>query len=700
MSPGGRYKIDAFPVDLQVAMQAFDMDKNGTVSAVEVAAGAKMYAESQRSRQRLMILGVIQGVALILLSLVIFGLTFAAVEVAKETKTSGGALTDAGTGQLVAVGEQAVDVPLGALPVIGASVLAQVRSLTVKYPEGGWVSVTVTRRELLAAAVTGGTGELSLWAEGGHRVRIAADPGGAPTEAAVELATGRGFPVCAPCAKCGALSVMLNGAERARVDAYLAKAAAAVRSGASAACPAGAAAPARRAAAALQAAAYDPISDADFNADICNGMVGQPQGTDFFGFGEQMAADVLSDPIRIKFEARGGASRMLAEVFENGNLVKYVIFDAGASYTYDAGVLVSCSSLAPWSFTLSNLRNGDTGMFDFLILNLTEGMQQGHIPASPTVEQCRAVGPRGPSGGSANAAAGRRGRALAVGEGEDLRNAKDRAALKVLQDQMRAIDTKSRRATPLSTQQSKWAMDAYYCSGTNHSMLSGTCQCVDNACMYLPPAAEHPCAFVFVGSDDIWDFLSGGAGAWDAKCVGNKEVTEADRPGKCRWMHGGFVSEFLRLQPAVEARMANMTTCTSYSQVAWVGHSLGGAMSTAARQYFNEQGDVTTYGCPQTFDLEKDARACVNSGRRLYHESDPVAGSLFGINAAYWHAGGATQEIYCKAWYWSWWYMSYYCTNDEYDVRDKADCTSYTGTFGISFKHHATTVYDQYDKTS
>lgn len=203
-------------------------------------------------------------------------------------------------------------------------------------------------------------------------------------------------------------------------------------------------------------------------------------------------------------------------------------------------------------------------------------------------------------------------------------------------------------------------------------------------------------------------------------------------PG-CRWMHGGFVSEFLKLRERIlETSCACDPPDTEGAEggdpsLLFTGHSLGGAMAVVARQYFWERGRVISFGAPQVWDEGEDALQCITPGKRIYHESDPVPGNLFGFNAGYWHSAGGGDgapaarqrrarnlqdaiptpvptpeevmdveaveadgawEIYCVQWEWSWWWWAWSCRGDHWAIHTTG-CTANTGTFGISFSHHS-----------
>eukprot|EP00662_Eupelagonemidae_sp_cell21_P055774 gene55774-36349_t len=185
---------------------------------------------------------------------------------------------------------------------------------------------------------------------------------------------------------------------------------------------------------------------------------------------------------------------------------------------------------------------------------------------------------------------------------------------------------------------------SYTCS--EHPDAPG-CTCKGNACLYR----DYHCSFAFTGTDDLHDYISDIAGLFNRKCVGNERISN-DKFEGCRWMHGGFVNEFMKLQPFIDARRqcgtrkprsdGSGTNATNRWGMVFIGHSLGGAIAMVAQQFYG-QGYVATFGAPQVFDMAKDGKACLGTGKRIFNEMDPIAGNLFGILAGYWHSG-ALQE--------------------------------------------------------
>jgi len=216
----------------------------------------------------------------------------------------------------------------------------------------------------------------------------------------------------------------------------------------------------------------------------------------------------------------------------------------------------------------------------------------------------------------------------------------------------------------LSTTESQWALDAY---GSGPNIVA------DGNAQFLYPA---PCVFAFAGSDDVEDWVS------------NAQIVPANENGK--QVHTGFLAEFNSLKDEINARCnCYATTCT------FVGHSLGGAIADVARLHYG-RGAVTTFGKPQVFWQDY---GCFVGGTRVYHESDPVAGNLFGILGLFWHASGS-DEIYenCR---WNWctcgWFCGYPCYQCSGPRIRSRGCTDNSGSFDTNFDYHSmANIYNVY----
>ena len=96
----GTISVDSLPKELRPALHAFDIDGDGTVAPLELARGAEMYQQSKKKVKRLMQVVVALGVCMGIFLAAISGITFAVVELSKETQTSpdGTTLTKGGEG--------------------------------------------------------------------------------------------------------------------------------------------------------------------------------------------------------------------------------------------------------------------------------------------------------------------------------------------------------------------------------------------------------------------------------------------------------------------------------------------------------------------------------------------------------------------------------------------------------------------------
>eukprot|EP00940_MAST-03C_sp_MAST-3C-sp2_P000429 g429.t1 len=188
-----------------------------------------------------------------------------------------------------------------------------------------------------------------------------------------------------------------------------------------------------------------------------------------------------------------------------------------------------------------------------------------------------------------------------------------------------------------------------------------------NACVI-----RDECKFAFRGSDDFQDWVSNAAGVFSATWVNGRKL------------HGGFVNEFNKINSVSGFRSA-VNGCSNPN---WIGHSLGGAIATVARQYYGK-GYVTTFGAPQLFDHRP---GCAMSGRgRHYHEADPVAGNLYGAMGGYWH-GQSSKELYWRCSSRHWWGG---CRSSGYSWRNRG-CYDNSGTFDLNFGAHSMDNYKNY----
>eukprot|EP01062_Namystynia_karyoxenos_P068637 TRINITY_DN634_c0_g2_i1.p1 TRINITY_DN634_c0_g2~~TRINITY_DN634_c0_g2_i1.p1 ORF type:complete len:2578 (+),score=657.90 TRINITY_DN634_c0_g2_i1:117-7736(+) len=225
-SAKGTFDLSCFPADIQETMQFFDVDGDGNVSKDEVAHAARLYVESKDAQKKLVrAVGIISAVLAFAL-LAIFGLTFAVVELSKETKTESSGVTKVkGTDTPMATAATSLDVPLGMMPRLGSRYLRNVgdivlhnqREQEVKRVVAG---IDVTSNETMTLRTT--LGDLLI-------VENA-------VAATVTFSGETPFAVCAACSKCASFSVAENDHTLAVRDRYSRDAAELLRTGAAPAC--------------------------------------------------------------------------------------------------------------------------------------------------------------------------------------------------------------------------------------------------------------------------------------------------------------------------------------------------------------------------------------------------------------------------------------------------------------------------------
>jgi len=185
---------------------------------------------------------------------------------------------------------------------------------------------------------------------------------------------------------------------------------------------------------------------------------------------------------------------------------------------------------------------------------------------------------------------------------------------------------------------------------------------------------QSGCRFAFRGSNDASDWISNGFGVFSTSRKNNMNL------------HGGFVIEFNRLQSSMDSEVRKCGHSTEF-----IGHSLGGAMASVARQHYNF-GTTYTWGQPKVYD---DNVGCKegSGGIRMYNENDPVPGNLFGFMYSYHHAKAGTElyrDSHCCGSAWGWCYRR--CKNGHYSKRSKG-CNDHSGTWDTDIGAHSMDTY-------
>jgi hypothetical protein len=158
------------------------------------------------------------------------------------------------------------------------------------------------------------------------------------------------------------------------------------------------------------------------------------------------------------------------------------------------------------------------------------------------------------------------------------------------------------------------------------------------------------CVFAFRGSQSI--STPDGFQDWWANIRGaiSKKVTFCSKRGDyCARFHSGFVSEFEKINKN-EAFALAVDKCDNPT---FVGHSLGGAIATLAKFYY-DKGSAVTFGEPQVFGDDYNCKFDdAKTYSRYFHEDDPVPGDLLGAFARFSH-GSTSTRIYeaCRDRHW------------------------------------------------
>jgi hypothetical protein len=309
------------------------------------------------------------------------------------------------------------------------------------------------------------------------------------------------------------------------------------------------------------------------------GQEGFDENSVFWGTLETDQLEDDAGTIKIKF-TQDGYKSMYAELPDGTSEMLTMIDDELVRFDYDAnGDLVRCGSNIETD--IEQMNNFFVELVDGVIVVGDQGEEtaemsltyefkegaapEGFYPAFPSMEECKAV-------------------ALAAAE--------DGGRRQMQEDADAIVD----RRLSWESQLSKDSYDGCTYTGGSH----------DNACVKI-----SGCAFAFRGSDDIHDWLSNGFGVF------------ASYKKNGRWLHGGFVNEFNKL----EGKIRHLVNGCGNPK--WIGHSLGGAIASVARNHYGK-GTVYTWGQPKTYDNHE---GCFEQGGiRMYNEWDPVPGNLFRVH--------------------------------------------------------------------
>jgi len=185
---------------------------------------------------------------------------------------------------------------------------------------------------------------------------------------------------------------------------------------------------------------------------------------------------------------------------------------------------------------------------------------------------------------------------------------------------------------------------------------------------------QDGCRFAFRGTDDLSDWVSNVLGVVATRSVQGAATTFDRSNGELKSTHIGFAYEFYKLKSFLDSQVVK---CPDPQ---WIGHSLGGAIATFARQWYGK-GSVHTFGAPPLFENNNGCFTNSNGGGfRLYHEWDPLAGYMAGAMAGFWHAQKGTEiQMTCRRY--SWWGR---CTQYGAHLAE-VGCTQGSGWWDFAF---------------
>jgi hypothetical protein len=354
----------------------------------------------------------------------------------------------------------------------------------------------------------------------------------------------------------------------------------------------------------------------------------------FYGTGEIVDDEGFTD-FTVKFAKWEDGTQAVA--IERNEA--YSLFYGSVLYNYVNGTgLYSCEESGSFHELMGDLTAGDMGWLSFDVSSVAEGgdVPSDFIAEQPSTDECYSLL-------MANMEAeGDAHRRRLAANGEDEQRAgheRNRAHMHMYADLIAEAHANENAGGPEDHRRrlemslhAKWAKHAYdECTYTR-----------GNLCMYVPSDASgnpYKCTFVFRGSDDFQDWLSN-------LNLGTEPVTSFDDDTVVKMMHAGFVGEASKVDDI-------MLTSTCGENNVFIGHSLGGGISEVLRYKYG--GQVYSYGAPKVF--KEELGKCL-PGKRIFHEKDPVAGSVLNIfNFA--HATSAeritTPEYKNKCKKRSWW---------------------------------------------
>jgi Ca2+-binding EF-hand superfamily protein len=154
----GDISLASFPPEIKQALKDFDLDGSGSISAQELATGARLYKESQQQVQRLTKIFVAVIFMMLLLLAAIGGLTYGMIEATKDQETAASGLTFVkGTTTPIASASASKTSSLFDAPKRSPEELASVKTLSLSDKAGiityGW-TITGYAKDTSLGSVT------------------------------------------------------------------------------------------------------------------------------------------------------------------------------------------------------------------------------------------------------------------------------------------------------------------------------------------------------------------------------------------------------------------------------------------------------------------------------------------------------------------------------------------------------------------
>lgn len=127
--------LSQFPPEVREALAAFDTDGSGSIGTEELALAGKLYKDSLQTSKRIRIAMIVVSVVFTIIMLLMFGVMYAAIQLAKDSVVGGNAVMATKSGATVQIASsQFVVQPDGSMSMRIVSTCARTPSLPPRSP--------------------------------------------------------------------------------------------------------------------------------------------------------------------------------------------------------------------------------------------------------------------------------------------------------------------------------------------------------------------------------------------------------------------------------------------------------------------------------------------------------------------------------------------------------------------------------------